>query len=146
MANAREQHTATLLPNGTVLVAGGSNGTASQSSAEIYDSVANLWSITGSMSNARSRHSAVLLSKWSSPCDKWRLLRGDFRTLLVTPAQGWPRARLVWIRALPNWPFALTRIGVYREIDEFFSATSFLAKRCLDLLLSQRCSRALQCS
>jgi hypothetical protein len=58
LATARYAHTATLLPNGTVLVAGGSHELAS---AEIYDPVAGTWSVTGSLTWGRDSHTATLL-------------------------------------------------------------------------------------
>jgi N-acetylneuraminic acid mutarotase len=45
-----------------VLVAGGSSGSASLKSAELYDPVKNTWTSTGDMNTARVNHSAVLLS------------------------------------------------------------------------------------
>ena len=48
MISARYNPTATLLPNGKVLVAGGSNGTAF-TTCELYDPVAGSWSATGSL-------------------------------------------------------------------------------------------------
>jgi hypothetical protein len=54
--------TATLLTNGRVLVAGGSNATATLSSAELYDPVTGLWTPTGSMTTPRAAHTATLLS------------------------------------------------------------------------------------
>jgi N-acetylneuraminic acid mutarotase len=57
MALARVDHTATLLQNGKVLVAGGS----SNLSAELYDPATGRWSVTGSMSTARFGHTATLL-------------------------------------------------------------------------------------
>jgi WD40 repeat protein len=53
MAQARAYHTATLLPNGKVLVAG--------QSAELYDPATGTWATTGSLSNSRSYHTATLL-------------------------------------------------------------------------------------
>ncbi len=50
MSTARELHTATLLPSGKVLVAGGRNDVAfSLSSAELYDPASGSWSSTGSL-------------------------------------------------------------------------------------------------
>src|SRR6266480_340416 len=56
LATARNGHTATLLPNGKVLVAGGGNN-----SAELYDPVSGTWSATGSFATARTFHTATLL-------------------------------------------------------------------------------------
>jgi WD40 repeat protein len=59
---ARYFHTATLLPNGKVLVAGGRDSTFSaSSSAELYDPASGTWSATGSLGTARYEHTARLL-------------------------------------------------------------------------------------
>src|SRR5215831_18025569 len=60
MGTARSQYTATLLPNGKVLVAGGYNGSY-LSSAELYDPGTGTWTATGSMGTARRGHTATLL-------------------------------------------------------------------------------------
>jgi len=63
MRNRRHHHTATLLPNGTVLVTGGGiYGSGSHLAAELFDSDAGTWTNTGSMSTARGQHTATLLS------------------------------------------------------------------------------------
>ncbi|MFN2140246.1 MAG: Kelch repeat-containing protein [Candidatus Promineifilaceae bacterium] len=54
-------HTATLLPNGKVLVAGGSNANGYISSAELYDPLTNSWTFTGNMNLSRAWHTATLL-------------------------------------------------------------------------------------
>jgi hypothetical protein len=56
----RGYYTATLLPNGKVLVAGGFNS-GFVSSAELYDPVAGTWSFTGNLNVTRADHSATLL-------------------------------------------------------------------------------------
>jgi hypothetical protein len=59
---AREAFTATLLKNGEVLVAGGLEGTAALSSAELYNPATGLWAPTGNMATPRAEHTATLLS------------------------------------------------------------------------------------
>jgi hypothetical protein len=51
-------HTATLLPNGKVLVAGGNGGF---NTAELYDPGTGTWSNTGNLNTARYGHTATLL-------------------------------------------------------------------------------------
>jgi N-acetylneuraminic acid mutarotase len=65
----RGLHTATLLPNGKVLAAGGTDGTLIDigefvpfSSAELYDPATGNWSLTASLNTARNSHTATLLS------------------------------------------------------------------------------------
>lgn len=58
MTEARRGFTATLLPNGTVLVAGGDTGF---SSAESYDPATGAWTATGNMVEGRFGHTATLL-------------------------------------------------------------------------------------
>lgn len=59
---ARRFHTATLLPNGKVLVTGGEGTTGvSTASAELYDPSTELWTVTGQMSTGRIYHAASLL-------------------------------------------------------------------------------------
>lgn len=62
MTTAREEHTATLLPDGKVLLVGG--GTGSQgvlNTAEIYDPGTGLFTVTPSMETPRSAQTATLL-------------------------------------------------------------------------------------
>lgn len=59
---ARIDHTATLLANGQVLVAGGNNNTDGYlASTELYNPSTGKWTLTGSMSVPRDMHNAVLL-------------------------------------------------------------------------------------
>jgi hypothetical protein len=66
MGTVRSVHTATLLGNGKVLVAGGSNDNDTLSyrlaSAELYDPVTGAWAATPEMTEARSWHTATLLN------------------------------------------------------------------------------------
>ncbi|WNG48106.1 kelch-like protein [Archangium minus] len=61
MTLARNTHTATLLPNGKVLVAGGQNSSGISRTAELYDPATGTWSPTGSLSAPRQVHTATLL-------------------------------------------------------------------------------------
>ena len=60
----RAGHTATVLPDGRVLVIGGYGqlGSRSTSSVEIYDPATNQWSTAAPMTYGRSGHAAVLLA------------------------------------------------------------------------------------
>src|SRR5438094_3356024 len=59
---ARAGHTATLLQNGMVLVAGGFDSTGFPfASAELYDPASRTWTVTGSLNTARYGHTATLL-------------------------------------------------------------------------------------
>ena len=64
---ARESHTATLLQDGRVLITGGTRSQdggfhwVTLADAEIYDPVTGTFSLTGSLNDARSRHTATLL-------------------------------------------------------------------------------------
>ncbi|CAF5113475.1 unnamed protein product, partial [Rotaria sp. Silwood1] len=62
MSTARCLHTASVLTNGKVLVAGGRSGSSYWNSAELYDPSTGTWTNTGSMSSARGEHTASVLT------------------------------------------------------------------------------------
>ena len=62
MTTARSEHTATMLPNGKVLIAGGKNAVSVLSSAEIFDPATGLFAATGNLGAARKGHTATALS------------------------------------------------------------------------------------
>jgi hypothetical protein len=64
MTQGRWGHTATQLPNGLVLIAGGSDPDSRGRkfrTAELYDPATGRWTATGDMAQARTGHSATLL-------------------------------------------------------------------------------------
>jgi Galactose oxidase, central domain/Kelch motif len=62
MGTARVSHTATLLGDGAVLVAGGMDGTVALSSTELFDPAIGGFTPSGNMHAARASHTATLLS------------------------------------------------------------------------------------
>src|SRR5438067_210073 len=61
LGTARYNYTATLLPSGKVLVAGGQGRFGKLDSAELYDPATGSWSSTGSLGTERDSHTATLL-------------------------------------------------------------------------------------
>ena len=61
MNSPRADHTATILEDGRVLVAGGFDAQGFLSSAEIYDAHLGSWNLTASMASPRAYHAAVRL-------------------------------------------------------------------------------------
>src|SRR6476646_11638427 len=59
--DARLNHTAALLPDGKVLVAGGADQRGPLASAELYDPATNHWAFTGSLHTTRQLHAATSL-------------------------------------------------------------------------------------
>ena len=60
---SRAFHTATLLPNGMVLVAGGFGSNDNVlTSAELYNPANGIWMATGSLNTSRAFHTATLLT------------------------------------------------------------------------------------
>lgn len=62
LTTPRQQHTATLLSSGKVLLAGGYDDNGVLASAEIYDPVANTWTAVASLATGRLGHTATLLT------------------------------------------------------------------------------------
>jgi len=108
MSTKRAAHTATLLPDGSVLIAGGfrSEGTSEIpiASAEIYDPETKVFTPTGAMNEERSGHTATLLANnlvlitggWglngrSSTAELYDPHTGKFR---YAASMAWPRASM----------------------------------------------------
>ncbi|MGA7749071.1 MAG: kelch repeat-containing protein, partial [Gallionella sp.] len=105
LASARAYHTATLLPNGQVLVAGGfpiPPSTTPNASAELYDPAKNTWAAAGSLANGRMEHTATLL-----PTGKV-LVAGGFGTAYLVSAELYDPVANTWssggnLNAARNW-------------------------------------------
>jgi hypothetical protein len=64
LVTARYGHTATLLQNGKVFVAGGNGGATVNdvlATAELYDPAIGVWTATGSLAQVRRNHTATML-------------------------------------------------------------------------------------
>ena len=61
LSNVRSEHTAILLPDGRVLVAGGWNGSSYLNSTEVYDPAMGTWSTTAPLLTARCDYKSTLL-------------------------------------------------------------------------------------
>ena len=62
LSGNRAGHTATLLPNGNVLVFGGFNGVLRLTTSELYNPATGLWTATGPLAIGRTTQTATLLS------------------------------------------------------------------------------------
>jgi hypothetical protein len=82
MTDDRQLHSATLLANGKVLIAGGviTSG-AWRNSAELYDPATGTFAMTGSMFNSRYSHSATLLTNGKV------LIAGGFHGSFINAAE-----------------------------------------------------------
>lgn len=86
----RSLHTATQLPNGTWLIAGGVNGTNDpQATCEIYDPTTDTFTTVATMNSARTGHSATLLANGKV------LVAGGIQAMPVTPTQLQPIREIV---------------------------------------------------
>lgn len=107
MIQARQGHTATLLPDGHVLVAGGTTGGGSSASAELYDPVTGSWAVTGSTAAGRIGHTATLLLGGTvllaGGFDSYASGDGGVPNELYDPANGlWtPTGNMLVARAAP---------------------------------------------
>ena len=94
LITARNAHTATLLPSGQVLVAGGADtGGNALASAELYDPATNTWSAAGSLTTARNAHTATLLPSGQV------LVAGGYNGAALVSAERYDRATNTWSAA-----------------------------------------------
>ena len=96
---ARSWHTATLLPDGRVLIAGGNTGWGGNplASAEIYDPATKTFSLTGNMQVARNSHVAALLA------DGTVLVAGGFNSGISAELFNPTNGTFTSVSNLNNW-------------------------------------------
>jgi hypothetical protein len=98
MAIARSGHSATLLPDGTVLVTGGNSGPADDptDTVERYDPVTGSWVSVASMTSPRTGHSATLL-----PDGTVLVVGGWNGSVVVTSAERFDPGTGAWTTVTP---------------------------------------------
>jgi N-acetylneuraminic acid mutarotase len=97
LGGARSAHTASLLPNGRVMVAGGAAGrliagaVSPRLNVEIYDPTAQTWSATTSMGAARFGHTATIL-----PTGYVAIVSGSQDSVVTTTVELFDPTSSVW--------------------------------------------------
>lgn len=100
MSIPRANHTATLLADGRILVAGGLNSVGRGiAGAEIYDPRTNSWSPAGAMREARYHHTATILPNRKVLVTGGHQLTGDGSTVALSSAELYDPATNSWARA-----------------------------------------------
>ena len=92
MTGGRQQHTATLLPSGSLLVTGGTASSAAIATAEIFGAS---WAPAASMTGARRQHTATLLNTGKV------LIVGGLSTVALDTTQLYDPATNTWSAAAP---------------------------------------------
>jgi N-acetylneuraminic acid mutarotase len=112
LATARSGHTATLLPNGQVLVAAGDDSSSSNptlSSCELFNPATGSWSAAAPLANPRDGHTATLLSNGMV------LVAGGIGTLGGRDAELYNPATNTWtttgLLATPHWSHTATLLS-----------------------------------
>ena len=88
MTIARSGHTATLLPSGKLLIAGGYTGSTVLANAELYDPLTGTFARTGDMTTARAGHTAVLLPNGKVLISGSARIQGSTSAELYDPSTG----------------------------------------------------------
>ncbi|CAF0948223.1 unnamed protein product [Rotaria sordida] len=84
----RYAHSASLLTNGKVLIAGGIHNGTRLNSAELYDPSTRTWIVTGSMHNERYDHTASVLTNGKVLVTGGGIDKNLYNTELYDPSTG----------------------------------------------------------
>ena len=109
MADARSGHTATLLKDGRVLLAGGEGSAGAVSTLEVFDPATSAFAFAGTMSSARKDHAAALMADGRvliAGGSERRAIPWHPRTYMTRKLVHSRRAR----RCLPRGPDCLQRL------------------------------------
>ena len=154
MSTGRLGHTATLLPNGRVLVAGGGQRRYDTNSADIYDPTSNTWSGDGRMTTYRAQHTATLLpdgrvlltgsgssefygevlgeqtapERVDLPVDSTAATAPGNKAVVIT--HGWNASASDWVRDMANDLCANNKIGVLVSTTSPVNLDNRLSKMC----------------
>ncbi|MCP4659069.1 MAG: hypothetical protein GY856_26980, partial [bacterium] len=96
LEEGRRDHTATLLPPGQVLVAGGKQGELTLVSAEQFDPRTGKWTFVGELHQARLRHTATLLHS-----GQVLVVGGDHEGLALASCELYNPATGTWTEVTP---------------------------------------------
>lgn len=108
MNTARSGHTATLLPDGKVLITGGADAEGHLlASAELYNPVTGTFTPTGSMQYARTNHTASFISQPGKPAEVM-VYAGNDGDLTI------PRLAEIWNEASGTFSATGTQMPIYQ--------------------------------
>jgi len=129
LSAARDYHTATLLPSGRVLVAGGYGVSGVTASAELFDPVTSTWSSAGTMVYALAQSTATLL-----PTGKV-LIAGGSVSLPVKVAEVYDPATSAWTAtgSMQNARAGHTATLLTSGLVLVAGGTSFVRPKCIKL-------------
>ena len=84
LASARSGPTVSVLPDGRVLVTGGSGGSTALATAELFDPPTGTWAAVGTMTSARQLHTATILADGTVLVAGGRVSRSTADTALAS--------------------------------------------------------------